>query len=98
MLDQKADLYLNLVPGLKFWDMCAGEALIQSMMGVVCDANHKPLIYDHTLGDYTINEGIVVAKNKKAFDVANERLIQNTGHDLPYFHNKTLTEAAEYRA
>lgn len=28
MLDQKADLYLNLVAGLKFWDMCAGEALI----------------------------------------------------------------------
>jgi len=45
------------------------------MMGVVCDANHKPLIYDHTLEDYTINEGIVVAKNKIVFDVANERLI-----------------------
>jgi 3'-phosphoadenosine 5'-phosphosulfate (PAPS) 3'-phosphatase len=28
MLDNKADLYLNLVPGLKMWDMCAGEALI----------------------------------------------------------------------
>jgi 3'-phosphoadenosine 5'-phosphosulfate (PAPS) 3'-phosphatase len=28
LLDQKADLYLNLIPGLKMWDMCAGEALI----------------------------------------------------------------------
>lgn len=28
LLDQKADLYVNMVPGLKFWDMCAGEALI----------------------------------------------------------------------
>ena len=28
MLDQKADLYVNLVPGMKFWDMCASEALI----------------------------------------------------------------------
>ena len=28
MLDQKADLYVNLVPGMKFWDMCAAEALI----------------------------------------------------------------------
>jgi 3'-phosphoadenosine 5'-phosphosulfate (PAPS) 3'-phosphatase len=28
MLDQKSDFYCNLIPGLKFWDMCAGEALI----------------------------------------------------------------------
>ena len=54
MLDQKADIYVNMVPGLKFWDMCAGEALIQSMMGIVCNAEHKPLIYDHTLDDFTI--------------------------------------------
>ena len=46
MLDQKADFYVNLIPGFKYWDMCAGEALLQSMMGVVCDANFKPLIYD----------------------------------------------------
>lgn len=86
-----------MIPGLKFWDMCAGEALIQSMMGVVCDANHKPLIYDHTLADYTIQQGIMVAKNKKAFDVANERLIQNTGRDMPHFHAMAQAEAAEYQ-
>jgi 3'-phosphoadenosine 5'-phosphosulfate (PAPS) 3'-phosphatase len=28
MLDQKADFYVNLVPGFKYWDMCAGEALL----------------------------------------------------------------------
>ena len=28
MLDQKADFYVNLVPGFKYWDLCAGEALI----------------------------------------------------------------------
>lgn len=54
MLDQKADFYVNLVPGFKYWDMCAGEALLQSMMGVVCDANHKPLIYDHNKTNFTI--------------------------------------------
>ncbi len=71
MIDQKADLYLNLVPGLKMWDMCAGEALIQSMMGIVCDSDHKPLIYDHTLKDYTITNGIFVSKNKTVFDLTN---------------------------
>lgn len=67
MLDQKADFYVNLVPGFKYWDMCAGEALLQSMMGVVCDANSKPLIYDHNTTNFTIEEGIVICKNMKVF-------------------------------
>jgi 3'-phosphoadenosine 5'-phosphosulfate (PAPS) 3'-phosphatase len=64
MLDQKADVYINLVPGLKHWDLCAGEALLQAMMGVVCDANSKPLIYDPSKTDKTIREGIMIFKNK----------------------------------
>ena len=28
MLDQKSDYYMNLVPGFKYWDMCASEALM----------------------------------------------------------------------
>jgi len=97
LLDQKADFYVNLIPGFKYWDMCASEALISSMMGVVCDANHKPLIYDHTAKDFTIDQGIVIAKNKKIFDVVHERLIQSSGHDLSYFHRKAQIEVAEYR-
>jgi 3'-phosphoadenosine 5'-phosphosulfate (PAPS) 3'-phosphatase len=54
MLDQKADLYVNLVPGMKFWDMCAAEALIQSMMGIVTGADKKPLIYNSKADDFTI--------------------------------------------
>ena len=38
LLDQKADYYINLVPGFKYWDMCASEALMLSRMGVVTDA------------------------------------------------------------
>ena len=86
-----------MIPGFKYCDMCAGEALLQSMMGVICDANHKPLIYDHTKDDFTIQEGIVISKNKKVFDTAEERLLQNTNHDLAYFHRKTLEEVAEYK-
>lgn len=65
--------------------MCAGEALIQSMMGIVCDSDHKPLYYDHEATDYTINNGIVVAKNKKVFDLTNQRLVSTTGHDLSHY-------------
>ena len=39
ILDQKADYYINLVPGFKYWDMCASEALIMAKMGIVTDAN-----------------------------------------------------------
>ena len=97
MMDQKADYYLNLIPGLKMWDMCAGEALIQAMMGIVCDSDHKPLYYDHKAKDFTIPNGIVVAKNKKVFDLTNERLIQKTGNDLPFYMARTLKEIEEYR-
>jgi 3'-phosphoadenosine 5'-phosphosulfate (PAPS) 3'-phosphatase len=57
------------VPGFKYWDMCASEALISSRMGVVTDANSKPIIYDHTKSNFTIREGIIVAKNRKVYDV-----------------------------
>ena len=70
---------------------------MQSMMGVVCDANHKPLEYDHLADDYTITQGIVISKNKKVFDTAIDRLVSRTGHDLSFYHEKTLKEVAEYR-
>ena len=69
LLDQKADCYLNLVPGFKYWDMCASEALVMAKMGVVTDAYQRPLIYDHTKKNYTIREGIIVTKNRKVYEV-----------------------------
>ena len=69
LLDQKADCYINLVPGFKYWDMCASEALIQAKMGIVTDAHQRPLIYDHTKKNFTIREGIIVTKNRKVYDV-----------------------------
>ena len=66
-------------------------------MGIVCDAANKPIFYDDTKEDYTITEGIVISKNKKVFDTAQERLYSNTGHDMMYFHEKTQREVAEYR-
>jgi hypothetical protein len=38
-------------------------------MGVVTDASQRPLIYDHTKKSFTIREGIIMAKNKKVYDV-----------------------------
>jgi len=33
-----ADYYINLVPGFKNWDLCAGEALIEGKMGICTGA------------------------------------------------------------
>ena len=38
LLDAMADYYINLVPGFKYWDMCASEALIEAKMGICVDA------------------------------------------------------------
>ena len=54
MLDQMADLYINLVPGFKYWDMCASEALIEGKMGICVDVDGQPFSYDHTMADYTV--------------------------------------------
>jgi len=67
------------------------------MMGIVCDSDHKPLFYDHMAKDFTIQNGIMVSKNKTVFDLTNERLMQNTGYDLPYYQKKTNREVEEYR-
>lgn len=65
---------MNLVPGFKYWDMCAAEALLTAKMGIVTDAHQRPLIYDHTKTNYTMRDGIIVAKNKKVYDVCQKRI------------------------
>ena len=73
MLDAMADYYINFVPGFKYWDMCASEALIEAKMGICVDASGKPLIYDEIRDDYTIHEGIVIAKNMKVYKLVLDR-------------------------
>jgi hypothetical protein len=36
--EELSNYYINLVPGFKFWDMVASEALLTSRFGVVTDA------------------------------------------------------------
>ena len=73
--------------------MCASEALIQAKMGIVADADSRPLIYDHTKDNYTIREGIVVAKNKKVYDVSKERIEQTLGKSISQLHKEIAEEA-----
>lgn len=66
--------------------MCASEALLSAKMGIVTDANGRPLTYDHTKTNYTIREGIIVAKNKKVYDVCQKRVKEGLGKTIPEMH------------
>lgn len=55
-------------------------------MGIVTDANSRPLLYDHTKENFTIREGIIIAKNKKVFDVCKQRIEDTLGRTIPEFH------------
>ena len=85
MLDAMADYYINLVPGFKYWDMCASEALIEAKMGICVDACGKPLQYDHNKDDYTIKEGIIIAKNMKVYNLVRQRCMDNLGLTIDQF-------------
>ena len=92
LLDQKLDYYINLVPGFKYWDMCASDALIQARMGIVTDANQNPILYDPTSTNFTIKEGIVVAKNTKVYQLCQSRIYKNLGKSIATLHKEVLAE------
>ena len=97
MLDQLADYYINLVPGLKYWDMCASEALIEAKMGVVTAADGQPLIYDHTKSDFTIHEGIIISKNLKVYNMVKDLCVKNLGMSVEQFFEEVKIDTYRRR-
>jgi 3'-phosphoadenosine 5'-phosphosulfate (PAPS) 3'-phosphatase len=87
-----ADLYINLVPGFKYWDMCASEALIEAKMGICVDVNGSPFIYDHDAEDYTVQNGIVIAKNLIVYNMIMQRCAKNLGMPLTEFYKEVQEE------
>ena len=77
--------------------MCASDALIQAMMGVVTDANHKPIIYDHEKMNFTIREGIIIAKNKKVFSTCENRISENIGRKVAKIHEEIIRDYDIYK-
>jgi hypothetical protein len=43
--------------------MCGAEALIRGRYGVITNKDKKPIIYDHTLSDFTILNGIIFGRS-----------------------------------
>lgn len=82
MADGLSDYYINLVPGFKHWDMCGSEAILQSRFGLVTDAFKRPLFYDHEKTHHTLMNGILAAKNKRYYDVCQERIETEVGQSI----------------
>jgi len=95
MLDSMADFYINLVPGFKYWDMCASEALIEAKMGICVNANGAPLRYDHNRNDFTVDGGIIVAKNMKVYNLIRDRCMVNLGMSLEQFYQEVQEETRQ---
>jgi len=74
LLDENADILLHMTRGIKFWDMCAAEALMRARFGIVTDKNRAPIDYDHTLNDYTLPNGIIMSRTQDMYDLCHERL------------------------
>ena len=69
-----SDYYLNLVPGFKYWDMCASEAIIRARYGLVSDAKRRPLYYIPNSTKFTIEQGIIAANNIWAYETNMQRM------------------------
>lgn len=85
------------MPGFKYWDMCASEALIEAKMGICTDRNGKPLVYDETKEDYTINEGIIIAKNLKVYNLVRDRCMKNLGMTIEQFADEVDEDTKRYK-
>lgn len=69
MLDEYGDIFIHVVKGIKFWDMCAPEALVRARFGIMTDKDKKPIIYESNLKDYTITNGILMARSQAIYDL-----------------------------
>lgn len=92
-----SDFYLNLVPGLKHWDMCGSEAILAARFGIVTDANICPLQYNDELKDHTLKNGIVAAKNKRFLEICRQRIESQLGYSLGECHRLVSRQALEGR-
>lgn len=58
---------------MKYWDMCASEALMRGNFGIVTDKDRKPIYYDDKATDYTIPNGVLFARSRPIYDLCYER-------------------------
>ena len=67
ILDNKAEYLIHTVKSMKYWDVCAVEALVRGRFGVVTDKDKKPIEYypaeENGKTNFTIPNGLIIARN-----------------------------------
>ena len=96
LTENQSDYYMNFVPGFKNWDMCGSEAILSARFGIVTDAKKRAIEYCPE-SSYTLQGGIIAAKNKNVFDFCEERIQASTGISLEMNQHMIATEADEHK-
>ena len=76
--------------------MCASEAIITSRMGVVTDAQKRPLDYNSETNDHTMKNGIIASRNLKIYQLCMKRL-EKKGTFVSQINQEILDEIERKR-
>lgn len=60
VIHDRGDCSFYPKPGMKNWDICACEAILRSIGGVVSDANNDPLYYGGEPGTWACEKGVIM--------------------------------------
>lgn len=75
MDEEESDFMIHVVRGLKYWDLCAAEALMRGRFGIVTDKDGQPIIYDETRTDgFTVMNGIIFSRTEDIYKMCYGRI------------------------
>ena len=74
LIEQQSDYALNVVKGIKYWDICAAEALICGRLGVCTDKDKNYVVYDPNTTDFSLPNGILHARCPSIYNLAYDRI------------------------
>lgn len=55
---------------------------MQSRFGIVTDAFKRPIYYNHEANHHTLKNGIIASKNKRLYEVCDERIEAEVGQSV----------------
>ena len=62
VLEGNADVYLSLSKRVKYWDTCAGHALVHSRFGLVNDKDGNEITYNPNTKNFSLDNGMIMSR------------------------------------